>query len=164
MRNKFCLFLITAIFLAGCATSGKAFTYVKSKKYGNGYVINRKGVIIPEYTVGRDNQAPEDLELAQARFKKRKGAVDSFYKRMGVIVDSNVEMGKTMGSFVTAPFRAPFKIADYNRYENDPDYRAEVDRAEELADQKEEERIAEVRKELAAWLAEQIKREEAGSK
>lgn len=160
MRNRFYLFLIMALFFAGCATSGKAFTYVKSKQYGNGYVINRKGVIIPEYTVGRDNQAPEDLELAQARFRKRKGAVDSFYKKMGVIVDSNLEMGKMMGSLVTAPLRAPFKIVDYNRYENDPDYRAEVDREEELADQKEEERIAAVRKELAAWLEEQIEREE----
>lgn len=148
--------LFIFVFMPGCQTTGKAYNFVESGKFG-GYVINRKGVILPEYTIGVDGLAPADLELAEKRFRRRKGTVDKYYKKMGVIIDSNVEMAKTMGGMMAGPFALPFKIVDHNRYINDPEYKKMVDEQEEQEEETERKEIESLKQELAEWVKEDLR-------
>lgn len=151
--------VLLVFLICGCQHSGKVYNFVDSSKYGEGYVVNRKGVIIPEYTIGKDFQPPEDLELAKERFRRRRGMVEKYYRQMGVIVDSGFEMFKTMAGVAAAPVVLPFKIVDYKRYREDPEYRKEVDEAEEKALQEEMERNEKLKEELAQWVAQDLEKE-----
>ena len=79
--KKIGLVLVLSLLLSGCAT----YKFQKGPApYDKGYVASYDGKIIPEYTIGQANSAPE-LDLAKERFKRRRAKVEYYYKKMGQI-------------------------------------------------------------------------------
>lgn len=127
--------LLSLVFLCGCATT---FTFAPGgKKYDNGYVVQRNDIIIPEFTVDKLGKAPADLNVAKARFKRRKKAIIHFYQEMGYFGSVISEDAGLFLSAFTVPVRTPIEGINYNKYKNDPVYRAKID-AQDLEEQKKE--------------------------
>jgi len=146
--------------LAGCAS----YRFQKGQPpYDKGYTVLRDGYLIPEYTLGKENSLP-GIELAQERFRRRRGVVEHYYKKMGYIenrfkmtfCDPGVFFLKTVGGI----FRLPgIAIADY-RYEHNPAYRERVKQIEREKDAKEEARIKELRDKLSLYIQGKLGKEE----
>jgi hypothetical protein len=127
-------FLATMLSLAFVFSGCASYKYTTGvNPYGEGYVVLRNGTVIPEYTIGKDNKAPQDLELAEERFKSRRTKVEYYYKKMDIIYSQ-------LSAFVTYPaalvgmiggvFKLPFILASDYRYEHNPEYRKKVDAKE----------------------------------
>lgn len=157
MRKLWFLALLLLL-LNGCAT----YKFQKETSGENGYVVSRRGFVIPEFTVDENNVAP-DLELAQERFNRRKTVVEQYYKKMGYIEsrykeifwDPPAMMADFLKGFVTLPFIA---ISDY-KYNHDPAYRDQVIQKEEKQEEQEENRIDGLRKQLAEYIKEDLTKE-----
>jgi hypothetical protein len=153
-------FFIILLLLSGCAT----YKFQKGVSgYEDGYIVLRRGFVIPEYTIGENNLAP-DLEIAQERFNRRKVMVEQYYKKMGYIEsrykeifwDPPAMMADFLKGIVTLPSIA---ISDY-KYNHDPTYRNKVIEEEETKEELEEKRIDGLRKQLAEYIKEDLAKEQ----
>lgn len=145
--------LLLVLFLAGCAT----YKFQKGKPpYNTGYVVSRQDYTILEYTVGKDDSVTNDITLAKERFKRRKAAVEYYYKKMGNIANRFKEtFWDTPVMFMnmtTGVFRLPFiAISDY-RYEHNPSYRKKVEKLDQERNNLEKMRINALKKRLTAYI------------
>lgn len=159
MRNFFYLALFV-LFLSGCAT----YKFSHDKTDTKGYVASRENYTIVEYTVGKENTLPEDLNLAKERFKRRKNTVEDYYKKMGY-VDSRfketfINWPKFFLGMITGVMRLPFAaISDY-KYEHNAKYRQEVKKREAKDYDLEEARIRRLKEELNKYIQGDLKVEE----
>ncbi len=160
MKKAVVLFLVL-VFLPGCAS----YRFQRGgQPYDKGYVVSRDDYVIPEYTLGKDNSVP-DIPLAKERFKKRKGTVEHYYKKMGCIENRfKQSVWDPIPAFlrlVSGPFRLPaFAIRDY-KYEHNPAYREKVKKMEAEQDAKEETRIRRLKEELSIYIQDELAREKA---
>ena len=165
MRKYFLFIVIFVFFGTGCA----AYKFEASPKlYGAGYVVKRNERVIPEYTIGPDDQAPLDLKLARTRFERRKALVKYYYGKMGYI-DSPFKMYftdyfKFMANLVCGVFKLPFVAYSYYKYEKNPKYRQKIDKLEVEADQKEEARIRSWQDKLNQYIKKDLVKEESSLK
>lgn len=125
-------------FLTGCAS----YKYELASDPYKGYVVKRNDFLIPEYTTDTKNKAPQNLAVAQQRFKRRQSVVDDYYKKMGRIENQFKDLifgyPLFLVTLVTAAFRLPFiAVSDY-RYEHDPKYKAIIDKRDAELDKREE--------------------------
>lgn len=160
MKNIIFLILL-ALFLSGCAS----YKFQRGKEpYNKGYVASREGYTMVEYTLGKDNSVP-NLELARDRFKRRKGVVEHYYKKMGYIEnrfktavwDPPILFLKFIGGIFRLPSIA---ISDY-KYEHNPQYRKKIKKMQEEQDAEEEARIKELKEELYFYIEEDLSKEKA---
>jgi hypothetical protein len=153
--RRLSLLCIGIFILSGCST----YRFVES---GEGYIVTRDKIAIPEYTAGKDNAAPA-LELAKERFKRRRDTVEDYYTRMGhmegrfkeVFLDPPVMVAKLIGGFLVWPWTA---FTDY-KYEKDPAYRARVTAKEDAEDEAERKRVAELKAQLADYIRQDLSAE-----
>lgn len=156
---KIPVLLMLIIFLSGCATY--KFDYGKAP-YDKGYVACRDNYPILEYTVGKDNSVPE-LNLAKERFNKRRKIVEHYYKKMGYIEnhfkmafwDPCVMFLKLIGGVFRLPFIA---VSDY-RYAHNPEYKAKMDRLEEVKEALQEAQIRKLKQELNVYIQKDLEQE-----
>lgn len=159
MKRGIILFL-SVTFLSGCAI----YKFQRaSEPYNKGYVVSRDDYVIPEYTVGKDNTAADNLELAKDRFGKRKNIVEHYYKKMGYVqnrfkmtfVDPCILFLKMIGGVFRLPFIA---VSDY-KYERNPAYREKIIKMEEKQDAKEEARIQRLKEKLNIYIEKELTKE-----
>lgn len=165
MKNsKFCIAILMFAFcilnVLGCAT----YKYQLGKPpFDKGYIVSRDGYAIPEYTLGKDNSAPNNIDLAKDRFRRRKGIVEHYYKKMDYI-ENRFKMAfwdpciialKTIRGFFRLPSIA---ISDY-KYEHNPRYREKVKKREQEEDAKEQARIQRLKDKLNTYIQKDIAKE-----
>lgn len=146
------IFGFLSLVLTGCATY--KFSHGKAP-YDKGYLASRDGYTIPEYTIDKDNNAPE-LKVARERFEKRKRIVEDYYKRMGLI-ENRFKMSVwnpviMFWKMVGGVFRLPFiAISDY-RYNHNHKYRERIAALDAQEDAREEAKIKKLKDELWAYI------------
>ena len=155
--KKLVVLLSSVIFLSGCAT----YKFHPGKSpYDKGYVVSRDGYSIAEYTVGKDNAVPADINLAKERFRKRRKTVESYYKKMGLI-ESRTKMyfwdpPVVLVKFIGGMFRLPFiAISDY-KYQHNPAYREKINKKEDEVIAKEETRMKSLKDQLNAYIQREV--------
>ena len=162
MKNRILLFLLVCL-LSGCAT----YKIQKGRPpYDKGYVASKDSYVIAEYTIGKDNAAPADKQVAQERFKRRKNTVEQYYQKMGYLESRAKEVFLDpplyLLKFMFGIFRLPsIMVSDY-KYNRDPKYRDKVDMLEETEDEKEQERVKKLRAELGDYIKKDLAGEPAG--
>jgi hypothetical protein len=158
--KKFSILFLCFIFISGCAT----YKFQRGQKTDNqGYVVSRNGFTIIEYTIGKNNSVPSDLNLAKQRFQQRRDTVEEYYTKMGLVEsrakqylwDPPISFFKFLKGMVTLPFVA----SEQRRYEKDPKYRQKVDREEEEKEEKERLRIANLRTDLNTYIQRELTKE-----
>ena len=122
--------------------------------------MRRHGLLIPEYTIDANGNAPQDKKIAESRFKRRKDTVNYYYKAMGRIYDDALSRLSDMRKMVTGPFRLPGAAIEDYKYEHNPEYREEVDAQRFEAEMKERQRKNELKKELQEYLGRDSKVEQ----
>jgi hypothetical protein len=158
MKKNIFIFL-SVLLLSGCAT----YKFQRGgSPYDKGYVVTHDGDTIVQYTVGKDNSVPDDLNLARERFKRRRGTVEYYYKRMGQI--QSVAMRylaypAVIVDFAKGELSLPFVWMRNRKYERDPQYRAKVDKEEQEKDAIEEARIKKLNDELNEYIQKDIESE-----
>lgn len=151
--------LLSSVFLCGCATT---YNFVPGgKKYSNGYVVERNDVVIPEFTVDKLGKAPQDLLIAKARFKRRHAMIIHYYRKMGYFGSQVTDDAKVFLGAFTVPVRTPIEAVNYNKYKNDPAYRAKIDAQDELEEKKEQERIMAIEEEIKNYINKDMELEES---
>ena len=157
--KKILVLLFLTFILSGCAT----YRFQKSGTSGNqGYLVSYDGKPILEYTLGKDKSLP-DLTLAKERFKRRRPAVEYYYKKMGQMEtrfrEYLWEPPAMLVDLVGGIFRWPFMaVADY-RYNRNSKYRERVDKLDEQRDVLEKARINSFREKLDAYINEDLTKE-----
>ncbi|MBI4982993.1 MAG: PKD domain-containing protein [Candidatus Omnitrophica bacterium] len=160
--KRFVLILLAVLTLSGCAT----YQFQTGQPpYDKGYVVERAGQPIVDYTVGKDNTVPSDLKLAVERFYRRRDTVEAYYKKMGemegrfkeVFINPPIAIVQFIGGF----FRLPYIYYSNKKYENDPKYRKEVDRIEKERLDAELARKKAIRDELNAYIQKDLEKEPA---
>ncbi|MFC1675280.1 PKD domain-containing protein [Candidatus Omnitrophota bacterium] len=148
------ILLLAVIFLSGCAT----YRFHRGPKppLDKGYVVSRDDIVIPEYTIGHDQGAPADIELARERFKRRRKRVEYYYKKMDVIDNHfNGAVWKPLIMFsklAAGIFRLPFiMISDY-RYHRNPAYKEKIESRLDELDAREDARMDKLRVELGRYI------------
>lgn len=159
MRKFFYLALLV-LFLSGCAT----YKFSHDKMDPKGFVASREDYTIIEYTVGKENTLPEDLNLAKERFKRRKGTVEDYYKKMGYVEsrfkETFIDWPKFFLGMITGVFRLPFAAVSDYKYEHNAKYREEVKKKEARDYELEEARIRRLKEELNKYVQQDLKVEE----
>ncbi len=159
MKKLQLLIIPAVLLLCGCTT----YSFHKgASPYDKGYVVDRYGRTLPEYTVGKDNSVPDE-PLAKERFNRRKAAVEGYYKQMGYIenrfkqmfIDPPVFMVKSIVGLLGMPSIA---LADY-KYNHDPKYKEEVDKKEDAEYRLEKERLKGIKDKLNKYIAEDLSKE-----
>jgi hypothetical protein len=158
MKKGICIALMVLL-SCGCST----YKLQRGQKpYDQGYVMARDGIVVAEYTVGKDNTVPRDKKLAEERFKRRRRTVERCYKQMGRM-DERIEQ---YPQYLLLPFRAlfsvlttPWRLYKEYKYAHDKNYRDAVDAAEEKKDQIEQARVKQVEQGLKAYLERDLKAE-----
>lgn len=159
--KKAIVLLLGGLILSGCASY--KFHHGKTP-YDKGYVVSRDGYAILEYTFGKDNSVPEELNLAKERFRRRRRATEHYYKKMGYIEN---RFKATFWNppiysfkFIAGIFRLPFiAISDY-KYEHNPEYREKIKKIEEEKEALQETRINELKKELNRYIEKDLSKEQ----
>ncbi len=151
--------LLAALFLSGCAT----YKFQKSASSGNqGYLVTYDGDPVLEYTVGKEKSLP-DLTLAKERFKRRRPAVERYYKQMGQIEPRLKELfwepAVMFVDFLGGILRWPFIAAADYKYNHNPKYKERVDRLDEEKETFEKARINSLKEKLAAYISEDLAKE-----
>jgi hypothetical protein len=160
-KLNFILIFILLFIFSGCANY--KYTYGIAP-YSDGYVVLRNNTLIPEYTIGRDKKAPKDLSLAKERFQRRRAKVEYYYKKMNVLYNpfsSLITYPLSLIGLISGIFKLPFIIISDYRYEHDPEYRERIDRLEEEKMKKEKEKRERLRKELDAFIMQDLQLEES---
>ncbi|MBU0503658.1 MAG: PKD domain-containing protein [Candidatus Omnitrophota bacterium] len=157
--KKILALLLFAFIFSGCAT----YKYQHGNKpYDQGYVITRNNQFVMEYTLGENNTVP-DKELAKERFKRRRKAVEIFYKRMGYI-ESYYRLYfwnhvSTMADAIGGFFRMPGVAISEYRYAHNPKYREKIIKLEDEREAKEETRVNKIKDELREYVKKDLERE-----
>jgi len=159
--KKIYLLLILTMILSGCATY--KFDLGKEAPYDGGYVVTRDYRIIPEYTVGKDDSAPEALALAKVRFKRRRKTVEYYYKQMDIIENTFARLFWTpfamIGKTVVGVFRLPaIAYCDY-KYNHNAEYREKIRQQDTEEEALEETRLNKLKAELSAYIQADISEE-----
>lgn len=161
-KNRLLIMALLILFtLSGCAS----YKYTSGgKPYGEGYIVLRNNTAIADYTIGKDNKAPLDLDLAKERFKKRRAQVECYYKKMGIIYSP-------YSSFVTYPaaiigmvggiFKLPFILVSDYRYEHNPEYRKKIDALEMERRIEDMKKRQELQDRLNNFIKKEIEKEDA---
>lgn len=158
--KKIAMLIVLAVFLSGCAT----YKFQRSREPSSkGYLVLRDDYAIPEYTIGKDDALPDNLQLAKGRFSKRKGTVEHYYKKMGYIENrfkmAFVDPATLFLKMIGGVFRLPFiAISDY-KYEHKPAYREKIKKIEQEKDAKEEFRIQKLKERLNIYIQNDLGRE-----
>ncbi len=152
-RNLFLILLTTIIFLAGCST----YKFQRGEKpYDQGYVVYRDGYMIPEYSLGENNSAAAELELAKDRFKRRRSTVEYYQRKLG-----NIENGLErffwnplcmVVKTVFGQLRLPFVAISNYRYNHNPKYKEKVIKAEEKCQNKEKAQVEKIKDQLNTYI------------
>lgn len=159
MKRTTILFLLV-VFVSGCAT----YKFQRAEgPFNKGYVVLRDDYKIPEYTLGKDNIIPDNLELAKERFRKRRNIVEHYYKKMGYIenrfkmifVDPCILFVKMIGGAFRLPFIA---VSDY-KYEHNPAYREKTLKMEQERESREEKHIQKLQDKLNIYIQQELNRE-----
>lgn len=160
MKKRIILFIMAAFLFSGCAT----YKFQQGKvPYDKGYVASRDSRVIPEYTIGRDNGVPE-LPLAKERFKRRRGMVEHYYKKMGYI-ENHFKMAcwdpcVYFVKLFAGVFRLPFiAVADY-KYEHNAAYKDRIRKIEDEKDAREEARINKLKGNLNNYIQQDLTKEQ----
>ncbi|MCX5711684.1 MAG: PKD domain-containing protein [Candidatus Omnitrophica bacterium] len=157
--KKISFLLIFAFLLSGCATYKFQHGAVP---YDKGYVVNRDGDTLPDYTIGKNNTVPADLALAKKRFKERRDTVEHYYTQMGLLENPAkqwLEPPVLVFKLLTGFLRLPFIAYKNYKYEHDPKYKAEVDKLDEAAEAKESQRIKILKEELNLYIQKELEKE-----
>lgn len=147
-------------FICGCVN----YKYLYGvKSYGDGYVVSRNNTVIAEYTIGIDNKAPQDLDLAKERFQRRRGKVEYYYREMDIFY-------RPLSSFLSYPraifgafcgvFKLPFIIVSDYRYEHNPKYRKIIDDRDAAEIKKERDKRESLEDEFSAFIKRDLNIEE----
>jgi hypothetical protein len=161
LKKNLVLFFLVCI-LSGCAT----YKFQKPDASATqGFLAYYNGKPIAEYTVGKDKSLP-DLTLAKERFKRRRLAVERYYKQTGQIQSRLKgffwEPPAMFAGFIGGVLRWPFiAVADY-KYNHNPGYKARVDRQDEEKEALETARESSLKQELDAYIAKDLAEESAG--
>ena len=158
--KKILLFIFLGFILSGCATY--KFQKPVSPATG-GYLAYYNDKPILEYTVGKEKSLP-DLTLAKERFKRRRVAVEYYYKQMNLIEsrlkESFWDPAAMFVDFLGGILRWPFTaVADY-KYNRNLKYKERVDRLDEEKEELEKIRVNTLKEKLAAYIAEDLNKEE----
>ena len=154
--------VVLLAFISGCST----YKFHKGNKlYSDGYIASVNDYDIIEFTVGKDNSVPSDLELAKKRFERRRDIVEDYYKRMGYIesklkqafLDYPIIIVKAFGGIFCLPY---IFITDY-KYEHNREYRQRVDRLNQEAEDLEKARIKALKSKLNAYIRQDLSKEGA---
>jgi hypothetical protein len=155
--SRYYFIILIIFFTSGCS----AYRYELSKKgYNGGYLIRRHGLVIPEYTVDAENNAPKDKTLATARFRRRKNSVNYYYKEMGRIYDDTLSHLSDFGKAITGPFRLPGAAVENYRYEHNEVYKDRVDEKNRNEDELRLKIRGELKKELKDYIKRDVELEE----
>ncbi len=158
IMRKSCIFLSCAFLLIGCAVH----KFQKSEKL-SGYVVARFGYVIPEYTSDIDNKAPQNLELAKQRYKRRKDMVEKLYIKMGQVEDYVTRyvthFPKMMWSIFANTLKMPLHIISEYRYEHNEQYRKRIDELDARTEAKEDARIKQFKDQLYEFIRQDIEKE-----
>jgi hypothetical protein len=155
--KKGLILLFAVLALSGCTT----YKFQKGlKPYDQGYVVSRRGFVIPEFTIGENNTVPADRELAQERFNRRKKSVEYYYEKLGDI-DSNFKAYflkplSAVGGLVTSPVRLPMVAYQDYKYAHNTDYKEQMDKIDDQADQKQRGRVKIVRDYLSRYIQDDL--------
>lgn len=158
--SRFLISLLVVAFVSSGCASYKYKTGIKP--YGEGYMVSRNNTVIPEYTVGGENKAPLDLDLAKSRFKSRRSKVEYYYKKMNIIYSiysSFVTYPTAIVGMVGGVFKLPFIFVSNYRYEHNPEYRKKIDALEmerRIRDAREREALKE---KLNNFIAQELEKE-----
>ena len=157
--KRFSIVLVSVILLSGCATYKVQQSRLSSD---GGFVVSRYDKVIREYTVGINNSLP-DKNKAQARFKRRRGEVEYYYKQMGFIENrfKQVFVGPplTLVQLIGGIFRIPFiAVSDY-KYNYNPQYKAKVDKLEDERYNAERAKVKELKDKLSEYIKEDLNKE-----
>lgn len=159
--KKITIILLAALFLSGCVT----YEFQKSASSGSqGYLVSYDGKPIVEYTIGKEKSLP-DLTLAKERFKRRRQAVEYYYKKAGQIEprfkeffwDAPAMFVDFLGGILRWPFIA---AADY-KYNRNPKYKERMDQLDEQRDASEKARINNLKEKLNAYINEDLAKEDS---
>ncbi|MBI4706463.1 MAG: PKD domain-containing protein [Candidatus Omnitrophica bacterium] len=158
--KRFAAILLAVLTLSGCAT----YRFQTGQPpYNKGYVVERSGQPIVDYTVGKNNTVPSDLKLAVERFYRRRDTVEAYYKKMGemegrfkeVFLNPPIAIVQFIGGF----FHLPYLYYSNYKYEHDPKYRKEVDKEQNERLAAELARKKAVRDELNAYIEKDLAKE-----
>jgi hypothetical protein len=157
--KRFYIALVFIILLSGCATYK---TQKISSSSDGGFVVSRYGKVIREYTVGSGNSLP-DKKVAEERFKRRRPEVEYYYKQMGFINNRFkhifVEPPLTLIQLVVGIFRMPFiAVSDY-KYNHNPQYKAKMDKLEDLEYNAQRARVEGFKEKLNEYIKEDLSKE-----
>lgn len=125
-------------------------------------MVSRNGTVMPEYTTGKDDMAPLELELAKKRFKARNAKVAHYYKKMGLIYNLSSSFIAYPVSFVgvaASVFKIPFILVSDYRYEHSPEYKKKIDALEMERVIKEKRAQQKLRDELNAFIKQELEKE-----
>ena len=154
------IFLLVVFISSGCST----YNYARGgESYAGGYVVLRNNNIIPEYTIGRKNTAPQELSLAKKRFGRRKDKVDRFYKKIGIFYspfNSIVGYPRAFLGVLCGLFKLPFMIVSDYRYEHNPKYKEIIDSREEKRKMRQDEELDRLKQELNLFIEKDLEIEE----
>ncbi len=158
--KRYIIFFFSLFLIAGCAT----YKFQKGGyPYDKGYIVTRDKRLIPEYTVGPNNSAPDELALAKKRFKRRKKTVEQYYQKMGYIESRFKEMflnpPALFVEFFEGLLRLPFIASRDRKYERDPEFRRKIDEKEEQEFAYEKEMRRRLKEELAVFIQSDLQKE-----
>ncbi len=155
------LLFIIVLLTSGCATY--KFQHGKAP-YDKGYVVSREDFTILEYTIGKDKAVP-DIKLAKERFRRRKGIVEDYYKKMGRIEnrfkEETYDRITVSLKLVGSVFAMPGRIISAYKYENNPEYKEKIQKLEAENYAREEARINKLKEKLHTYIQQDLSKEKA---
>jgi hypothetical protein len=146
--------LLAVLFLSGCSTY--KFQRGEQKPFDQGYVVYRDGYLIPEYSLGENSSLPEDINLAQERFKRRRKTVEYYYRKLGEIENGFERFfWNPCAMFIKTIFgqlKLPFVAISNYKYNHNPAYREQVIKKDEQQQAKERARINQIKDQLNTYV------------
>lgn len=156
MKRPIVILFAVLLFISGCAT----YKFQQGKApYDKGYVVARDGDVVLEYTIGKDNSAP-DLSLAKERFRRRRKTVEQYYKKMDKM-KSKFDMffwdpSRMFVNLLSGPFRVPFiAVSDY-KYNHDPKYKEKMIKLQDQEFDAQQARSKKLGDQLAAYIQQDL--------
>jgi hypothetical protein len=158
--KKFMFLFLGILVLSGCTT----YTVKKgTRPYDKGYVVARRGYVIPEFTIGANNTVPEEVDLARERFERRKKTVEYYYEKLGDI-DSNfksyfLKPVSAVGGLMTSPFRLPVVAYQDYKYSHNPEYKEKMDKIDDEKDRIQNAKIKVIKDYLNKYIQDDLRYE-----
>ena len=155
--SRLLIILAASFWAAGCVP---LYKFQKDERPYQGYVVKRNEYLIPEFTTDTEKKAPESLEAAKQRLKRRKATVVRYYRKMELIAPPDfVTFPKLFGNTFLFIFRWPFVITHEIRYSRSPAYRQRQDARAEHKYQKELAQKRQLQEELNQYIRQDVENE-----